>query len=95
MYAPFDVPRLLGRSLEVSITRDSGLAGLVYVLRRHLGIELSKDDPRLGALQDWVTGEFDGGRLTAIEWEELAPIVRRLFQDTTPAPPIPSAPPRL
>ncbi|MGH2602599.1 MAG: pyruvate carboxyltransferase, partial [Dehalococcoidia bacterium] len=28
MYAPFDVPRLLGRPLEVSLTKDSGLAGL-------------------------------------------------------------------
>ena len=31
MYAPFDVPRLLGRPLEVSLTRDSGLAGLVFL----------------------------------------------------------------
>ena len=26
MYAPFNVPQLLGRPLEVSLTKDSGLA---------------------------------------------------------------------
>ena len=31
MYAPFNVPDLLGRPLEVSLTKDSGLAGLVFV----------------------------------------------------------------
>jgi citrate (Re)-synthase len=31
MYAPFDVPRLIGRQLEVSLTKDSGIAGLTFV----------------------------------------------------------------
>ena len=47
MYAPFDVPQLLGRPLEVSLTKESGLAGLIFLIKQHLGIELSKDDPRL------------------------------------------------
>jgi citrate (Re)-synthase len=36
MYAPFDVPRLLGRPLEVSLTKESGLAGLIFVANQHL-----------------------------------------------------------
>jgi isopropylmalate/homocitrate/citramalate synthase len=75
MYAPFDVPQLLGRPLEVSLTKDSGLAGLIFLIKQHLGVELGKDDPRLRALHDRVTGEFDAGRLTGIEWEELRPLV--------------------
>jgi len=79
MYAPFDVPKLLGRPLEVSLTKDSGLAGLIFVIKQRLGVEPAKDDPGLIAVHDWMIREFDGGRQTAIEWEELEPIVRRHF----------------
>jgi 2-phosphinomethylmalic acid synthase len=73
MYAPFNVPELLGRPLEVSLTKDSGLGGLIFLIRQHLGLDLAKDDPRLQQLYGWVTAEFDNGRQTSIEWEELAP----------------------
>lgn len=83
MYAPFDVPGLLGRPLEVSITRESGLAGLVFVIRQHLNIELSKNDPALLRLAAWVNQEFDLGRQTAIEWEELQDHLEVPTQATT------------
>jgi 2-phosphinomethylmalic acid synthase len=79
MYAPFNVPALLGRPLEVSLTKDSGMAGLIFVIRQRLGVEPAKDNPGLIAVHDWMIHEFDGGRQTAIEWEELEPIVRRYF----------------
>jgi isopropylmalate/homocitrate/citramalate synthase len=79
MYAPFNVPALLGRPLEVSLTKDSGMAGLIFVIKQHLGVEPAKDNPGLVAVHDWMIREFDGGRQTAIEWEELEPIVRRYF----------------
>jgi 2-phosphinomethylmalic acid synthase len=71
MYAPFDVPRLLGRPFEVSITPESGLAGLIFIVRQHLGVELAKDDSRLRELHAYVEAQFSSGRQTAIEWEEL------------------------
>ena len=77
MYAPFNVPALLGRPLEVSLTKDSGLAGLIFLIKQHLGVELPKDHPALLAVHDWVLSEFDGGRQTSIEWEEVAPLVRQ------------------
>src|SRR5207248_329796 len=40
MYAPFNVPALLGRPLEVSLTKESGLAGLIFLISQHLGIDL-------------------------------------------------------
>src|SRR5581483_1096474 len=76
MYAPFNVPALLGRPLEVSLTKDSGLAGLIFLIRQHLGLDLAKDDPALQRIQSWVRAEFDNGRQTSIEWEELMPIVK-------------------
>ena len=77
MYAPFNVPALLGRPLEVSLTKDSGQAGLIFLIKQHLGIELAKDDPALQAIFAWMLHEFDAGRQTSIEWEELAPVVER------------------
>ncbi|MGE0025555.1 MAG: pyruvate carboxyltransferase [Thermoleophilia bacterium] len=71
MYAPFDVPRLLGRPLEVSLTRDSGLAGLVFLIRQHTGRELPKDDPDLLRVHESLMAEWDAGRQTAAEWEEV------------------------
>ncbi|NUQ04231.1 MAG: pyruvate carboxyltransferase [Anaerolineae bacterium] len=73
MYAPFDVPRLLGRPLEVSLTKDSGVAGLIFIIRQRTGLALTKDDPAVQAVHEWMLAEFDGGRITSIEWEEIAP----------------------
>ncbi len=73
MYAPFDVPGLLGRPLEVSLTKDSGAAGVVFLLKQHRGLELAKSDPRVAELMAWVAAQFEGGRQTGIDWEELAP----------------------
>jgi len=75
MYAPFDVPALLGRPLEVSLTKDSGVAGLIFLIKQHLGVELEKSDPRLRQLNEVVLAEFDEGRQTGMEWEELRPLV--------------------
>ena len=72
MYAPFDVPRLLGRPLEVSLIRDSGLAGLIFVIKQHTGRELPKDDPELRRAHAALTAQFEAGRQTAVEWEEVA-----------------------
>ncbi|HEX2504564.1 MAG TPA: hypothetical protein VHK00_11495, partial [Miltoncostaeaceae bacterium] len=76
MYAPFDVPALLGRPLEVSLTRDSGLAGLVFLIRQHTGRELAKDDPELLRVHGELSRQFDAGRQTAVEWEEIAGLMR-------------------
>ena len=72
MYAPFDVPKLIGRPLEVSLTKDSGIAGLIFVARQHLHREFSKEDPDIRTAHEWMLRQFDEGRQTAVEWEEIA-----------------------
>ncbi len=72
MYAPFNVPELIGRPLEVSLSKDSGIAGLIFVARQHLGRKFSKDDPEIQAAHEWMLRQFDEGRQTAVEWEEIA-----------------------
>lgn len=86
MYAPFDVPRLLGRPLEVTLTQDSGAAGVQFLVRRHLGIDLAKDDARLAALLDWVEARFAEGRATGIDWEEIAPVANQVVLGSAPLP---------
>jgi isopropylmalate/homocitrate/citramalate synthase len=77
MYASFNVPQLLGRPLEVSLTKDSGVAGLIFLIKQHLGLELPKDRPDLQRLVTWMMAEFDNGRQTSIEWEEIEPLVKQ------------------
>ncbi|MVN89438.1 pyruvate carboxyltransferase [Deinococcus sp. HMF7620] len=72
MYAPFNVPALLGRPLELSLTKDSGLAGLIFLIKAHTGTELPKEHAGLRALHAQLSAEFDAGRQTAAEWEEIA-----------------------
>src|SRR6202045_838561 len=72
MYAPFNVPSLIGRPLEVSLTKDSGLAGLIFVVNQQLHQRLDKNHPTLLEAHHWIMQEFEEGRQTAIEWEEIS-----------------------
>ena len=72
MYAPFDVPRLIGRQLEVSLTKDSGIAGLTFVAHQHLNRDFHKEELGIQAAHQWMLQQFDEGRQTAVEWEEIA-----------------------
>ncbi|UQN09251.1 hypothetical protein [Deinococcus sp. QL22] len=82
MYAPFDVPKLLGRPLELSLTKDSGLAGLIFLIKGHTQVKFHKDDPRLQGLHAQLNTEFEAGRQTAVEWEEIAGRVELLLEGT-------------
>lgn len=79
MYAPFDVPGLLGRPLEVSLTKDSGSAGLLFLIRQQLGLEVGKEDEEVQAVQTWIDAQWAEGRTTGIDWPEIEPLVRRHF----------------
>jgi len=82
MYAPFDVPSLLGRPLEVSLTKDSGIAGLLFLARQHLDLELAKDHPGIVRVHTKIDAQFANGRQTSIEWEEVEPLLREhLLED--------------
>lgn len=83
MYAPFNVPALLGRPLELSLTKDSGLAGLIFLIKGHTGRELPKDHAGLLRLHAQLSAQFDTGRQTAVEWEEIAPLAQEIVKETT------------
>jgi len=72
MYAPFNVPALIGRELEVALTADSGAAGILYLANRRLGRTLKKQDPEVREALAWIEDQFARGRQTAVAWEEIA-----------------------
>lgn len=62
--------------LEVSLTKDSGVAGLVFLIKQHLGLEVSKDDAGVKEVHALLNKQFDAGRVTAVEWEEVEGMVK-------------------
>jgi isopropylmalate/homocitrate/citramalate synthase len=81
MYAPFNAPLLTGRELEVALTKDSGQAGLLFVLNKRLDLDLAKDDPRVVQVNRWLDEQWSEGRVSAVEWQELEPVVEKTFAD--------------
>ncbi|MFG2527478.1 pyruvate carboxyltransferase [Streptomyces sp. NPDC048516] len=79
MYAPFNAPLLTGRELDVALTKDSGQAGLLFVLKKRLGLQLEKGDPRVAEVLAWMGRQWDAGRVSAVEWDELEPVVEKVF----------------
>jgi citrate (Re)-synthase len=57
----------LGRPLEVSLTKESGLAGLIFVAKQHLHRSFGKEDPGIKRAFEWMMRQFDEGRQTAVE----------------------------
>jgi 2-phosphinomethylmalic acid synthase len=78
-YTFCDTERVLGRPLEVLLTKDSGLGGLAFLIERRSGKSLAKDDPRLRATWAVLEAEFAAGRTVAYGWDELSRILDRTF----------------
>ncbi len=75
IYNIFDTEAILGRPPKVSINNASGLAGVAYWVNEYRAkrgeAELSKKDTLVQKIYDWVTSEYDAGRITVISDGEL------------------------
>ena len=75
IYNIFDTEAILGRAPKVSINNASGLAGVAYWVNEYRAkrgeSELSKKDAIIQKMYDWVTSEYDAGRVTVISDREL------------------------
>ena len=76
IYNIFDTGALLNRPPKVSVSSTSGVAGVAYWVneyRKQRGEEaLTKTDPIVTGIYDWVSSEYDAGRITVISEDELA-----------------------
>jgi isopropylmalate/homocitrate/citramalate synthase len=83
IYNPFDTMRLLNRPVQIGLTDKSGVAGiLAWIQDRYEFAEPpSKDDPRIRQINDWLTREYEDGRITGISDEEMDGQVHAVFGD--------------
>ena len=75
IYNIFDTEAILNRTPKVSVNNASGLAGVAYWVnehRRKQGLEeLPKMHDLIRRIYEWVSSEYDAGRITIISDREL------------------------
>ncbi|MBQ7935530.1 MAG: 2-isopropylmalate synthase [Clostridia bacterium] len=75
IYNIFDTKKILNRPASVLVSKTSGLAGIAYWINEHYGLEgdraVSKRDPIVVAMKEWVDQLYEGGRQTALSTHEL------------------------
>ncbi len=72
IYNIFDTTKILNSPPKVSISRNSGAAGIAVWLSNKLGREVSKHDEAVDYLRGWVDAQYESGRVTNIGDAELA-----------------------
>ncbi len=75
IYNIFDTKRILNRPASVLVGKTSGLAGIAYWVNEHYGLTgnaaVTKRDPIVIAMKDWVDRLYEEGRETALSTGEL------------------------
>ena len=79
IYNIFDTGKLLGRPATVMVSNTSGLAGIAYWINDHYRLDneeqVSKREPVVAFLKEWVDQEYASGRVAAITDPELERLV--------------------
>ena len=85
IYTIFDTAKLLNRPAIVEISKTSGLAGIAYWVNSNYktvdGSEVSKHDPVIQTMKDWVDKDYEDGRQTVMTDKELDAMLERLAPD--------------
>lgn len=75
IYTVFNTKRILGKSPSVQLGKSSGLAGIAYWINENYQLTaneaVSKHDPLVAAVKDWIDREYEGGRQTSLSNHEL------------------------
>ena len=75
VYNIFDTGKILGRPPKVMISNTSGVSGIAVWINQHLKLNgeeaVTKNDPIVLFLKQWVDQQYDEGRVTAITDGEL------------------------
>lgn len=79
IYNIFDTAKLLGRPAGVTVSSTSGLAGIAYWINAHYHLTgseaLSKKDPLVLHIKEWVAAQYAAGRQTVISSKELEKLI--------------------
>ena len=81
IYTIFDTKKLLNRPALVEISKTSGLAGIAYWINQQYGLtgdeELSKKDPLILSIKDWIDQQYEEGRQTVISHKEMEELIEK------------------
>ena len=84
IYNIFNTERLLNRPASVQISKTSGLAGIAYWINTNYRLSaeeaLTKRDPLVTALKEWVDKEYEDGRQTVLSNAELEEKIEQLSE---------------
>lgn len=79
IYNIFDTAKLLNRPASVAISATSGLAGIAYWINEHYDLAgqdlVTKKDPLVIRIKEWIDAQYAEGRQTVISDEELENLV--------------------
>ena len=82
IYTIFDTRKILGKPPTVQISKTSGLAGIAYWINGHFRLpedkKVSKKDPIVLAMKDWIDQEYEDGRQNVMTDKELEEMLERL-----------------
>ena len=85
IYNIFDTRKLLNRPMSVGITDKSGIAGIVYWINTFFGLKeksaLDKQDPGALKIHQWVTQEYEKGRITGISTQEMLELTKKYLSN--------------
>ena len=75
IYNIFDTKKILNRKASVIISKTSGLAGIAYWINENYRLSeseaVTKKDPVVIALKEWIDKEYEDGRQTSLSVGEL------------------------
>ena len=81
IYTIFDTKKLLNRPALVEISKTSGLAGIAYWINQQYGLtgekELSKKDPLIVSIKEWIDQQYEEGRQTVISHKEMEELIEK------------------
>ncbi|WP_178623168.1 2-isopropylmalate synthase [Frisingicoccus sp.] len=79
IYNIFDTEKFLNRPVMVAVSNTSGLAGIAHWINTYFRLKgeqcVTKSDPLIGYVKEWVDQEYESGRVTSLTDEELLKII--------------------
>ena len=84
IYNIFDTEKFLNRPVMVAVSNTSGLAGIAHWINTYFRLKgdkcVTKSDPIISYVKDWVDQEYESGRVTALTDDELLKVIDEACQ---------------
>ncbi len=85
IYNIFDTEKFLNRPVLVAVSNTSGLAGIAHWINTYYKLKgekaITKDNPVVLRIKEWVDKEYEEGRVTVITDDELIAIIQEAEQE--------------